>query len=74
MSTWLVVFERTADGWSAYPPELSGVGVAGATRAETEQLAADAIALHLQGLADDGLSIPESDAVDVGHVEAALPA
>ena len=69
-----MVFERTVNSWSAYPPALPGVGVAGATRAETEQLAAEAIALHLEGLADDGVPIPDSDAVDIGHVEAALPA
>jgi predicted RNase H-like HicB family nuclease len=69
-----VVFERTDNGWSAYPPALPGVGVVGATREDTEQLAAEAIALHLQALADDGLPIPESDAIDIGHVEAALPA
>jgi predicted RNase H-like HicB family nuclease len=69
-----VVVERSANGWSAYPPDLPGIGVAGATRADTEQLTAEAIDLHLQGLADDGLPIPESDAVDIGHVEAAEPA
>jgi len=50
------------------------MGVAGATREETEQLAAEAIALHLQGLADDGLPVPEPDAIDIGHVEPAPPA
>lgn len=69
-----MVYERTATGWSAFPPALPGVGVAGATREETERLAAEAIALHLQGLAEDGLPIPEPDAVDVGQVEPALPA
>ncbi len=74
MSTWTVVFERTETGWSAYVPALPGVGVAGATRDETQQLISEAIALHLQGLAEDGLPIPAPDAVDVGQVEAALPA
>jgi predicted RNase H-like HicB family nuclease len=69
-----VVYERTATGWSAYAPALPGVGVAGATREETERLAAEAIALHLQGLAEDGLPIPQPDVVDVGQVEPALPA
>jgi len=74
VSTWTVVFERTETGWSAYVPALPGVGVAGATRDETQQLISEAIALHLQGLAEDGLPIPAPDAVDVGQVEAALPA
>ncbi len=73
MSTWSVVYERTPDGWSAYPPALPGVGVAGATREETERLIAEAIALHLTGLAEDGLPVPHPDEADVGFVEAVLP-
>jgi predicted RNase H-like HicB family nuclease len=74
MSSWSVVYERTTTGWSAYVPALPGIGVAGATRAETERLAAEGIAFHLEGLATDGLAIPAPDGVDVGHVEVALPA
>ncbi len=50
MSTWSVVYERTDTGWSAYVPVLPGAGVAGVTREESERLAAEAIALHLEGL------------------------
>ena len=74
MSTWTVVYEKTETGWSAYVPALPGVGVAGDTRAETEQLVAEAIAFHLEGLQADGLPLPTPDAVDVGQVEAQLPA
>jgi predicted RNase H-like HicB family nuclease len=73
LSTWIVVYERTAAGWSAYAPALPGVGAAGVTREETQRLAAEAIALHLQGLVEYGLPIPESAMVDVGQVEPALP-
>ncbi len=74
MSTWSVVYERTPTGWSAFPPALPGVGVTGATHEDTERLIGEAIALHLEGLAEDGLPIPEPDAVDVGQVEVARPA
>lgn len=74
MSSWIVVYERTETGWSAYPPALPGVGVTAATHEEAEQLVAEAIALHLAGMEEDGLPVPLPDAVDVGHVEAALPA
>lgn len=73
MSSWGVVYERTDTGWSAYVPALPGLGVAGASREETERLVAEAIALHLDGLAEDGLPIPEPDVADVGRVQAALP-
>jgi len=74
LSTWSVVYERTPTGWSAFPPALPGVGVTGATHEDTERLIGEAIALHLEGLAEDGLPIPEPDAVDVGQVEVARPA
>ena len=74
MSTWTVVYEQTATGWSAFVPALPGVVAAGATRTEAEQLIGEAIALHLQGLIKDGLPIPDPDSVDVGQVELRQPA
>jgi predicted RNase H-like HicB family nuclease len=74
MSTWTVVYEQTATGWSAFPPALPGVGAAGATREETERLISEAIAFHLQGLTEDGLPIPDPDTVEVGQVELRQPA
>jgi predicted RNase H-like HicB family nuclease len=50
------------------------VGVAGATHEETEQLITEAIAMHLEGLAEDGLPIPQPESVDIGHVELPRPA
>jgi predicted RNase H-like HicB family nuclease len=56
---YYVVYERTDTGWSAYPPELPGVGVAGSTREETRDLIRGAIAMHVDGLREDGQPIPE---------------
>ena len=74
MTTWTVVYERTATGWSAYVPALPGVGVVAATHEETEHLITEAIGMHLEGLAEDGLPIPEPDSIDVGTVELGRPA
>ncbi|MGH9156571.1 MAG: type II toxin-antitoxin system HicB family antitoxin [Acidimicrobiales bacterium] len=56
-----------------HTPRLPGVGVAGVSREETVQLVKEAIALHLDALAEDGLPIPLPDVADVGQVEPALP-
>ena len=56
---YYVVYERTDTGWCAYPPELPGIGVAGATREETRGLIRDAIELHINGLRQDGQPVPE---------------
>lgn len=74
MSTWTVVYEKTATGWSAFVPALPGVAAAGATHQQTEELITEAVALHLHGMAEDGLPIPDPETVDVGKVELRQPA
>jgi len=68
VTTWSVVYERTPTGWSAYVPALPGLGVAGQTRAEVEQLIREGIPFHLEGLAEDGLLIPDPESVDVAAI------
>jgi predicted RNase H-like HicB family nuclease len=45
-----IVFEKTKTGWSAYAPDLPGLGVAGATLEETSRLLQEGIELHLRDL------------------------
>ena len=59
MKEYAAVFEQTSNGWSAYTPDLPGLGVAGATFEETEQLLREGIEFHIEGLHEDGLPIPE---------------
>jgi len=59
MKEYAVVFEKTETGWSAYAPDLPGLGVAGTTFEETEQLIREGIAFHIEGLRADGEPIPE---------------
>ena len=49
MATWTVIIERGRDKLGAYVPALPGLGVAGETRAEVEQLIREAIPFHLEG-------------------------
>ncbi len=60
MKRFLVVFEKAKKNFSAYSPDLPGCVATGATREETEQNMLEAIRMHLQGLAEDGIPIPES--------------
>lgn len=62
MNHYAAVFEKTATGWSAYCPDLPGLGVAAVTYDETELLLREGIALHLKGLLADGEPIPEPTA------------
>ena len=55
-----VIFEgNDIVGYSAYLPELPGCVSAGETFEETKTLIAEAVALHLELMEDEGLPIPE---------------
>jgi predicted RNase H-like HicB family nuclease len=57
---FLVVIERTDNNYSCYSPDLPGCVATGATREEAERNMSEALAMHIQGLEEDGLAIPES--------------
>jgi predicted RNase H-like HicB family nuclease len=59
---YLIVIEKARGNYSAYSPDLPGCIATGGTKEETEQRMREAIALHLRGLAEDGLPAPESTA------------
>lgn len=56
---YLVIYEKTQTGYSAYAPDLPGCITTGPTLAATERLMKEAIEFHLEGLREDGLPIPE---------------
>ena len=68
MNTWTVIIERGPTSWGAYVPALPGLGVAGETREEVEQLIREGIPFHLEGLAEDGLPIPDPDSIVVESI------
>ncbi|MCA6379830.1 MAG: type II toxin-antitoxin system HicB family antitoxin [Cytophagales bacterium] len=59
MKKYLVVFEKTKTGYSAYSPDLIGVVSTGATKPETEKNIYEAIRFHLEGMAIEGLRAPK---------------
>jgi len=58
MMKYAVGFEKTSTGWSAYAPDLPGLGVAAASLEEAEELIREGIEFHIAGLREDGLPIP----------------
>ena len=61
MYRFLVVIEKANGNYSAYSPDLAGCIATGATREEAEQNMHEAIEMHVRGLVEDGLTIPESN-------------
>jgi predicted RNase H-like HicB family nuclease len=67
---YAVVIEKAGKNFSAYVPDLPGCVATGSTVKETEQLIQEAIELHLAGLREDGLPIPQASS-QVGYIEVA---
>ena len=60
MYRFLVVFEKTNGNYSAYSPDLPGCVATGATREEAERNMHEAVEMHVRGLLEDNLPIPET--------------
>ncbi len=60
MHKFLIITEKANNNYSAYSPELPGCIATGSTIDEVEKNMFEAIEMHIQGLKEDGLPIPES--------------
>ena len=68
---YAIVIEKAEGNYSAYVPDLPGCVATGQTIEETEQQIREAIDLHLRGMREDGLPIPEpSSSVDYVEIAA----
>ena len=60
MYRFLVVIEKANNNYSAYSPDLPGCVATGSTREEAEKNMYEAIEMHIEGLLEDKLPVPES--------------
>jgi predicted RNase H-like HicB family nuclease len=56
---FVIIIEQAANNYSAYVPDLPGCVATGATEAEVTELLRETIQMHMDGLREDGESIPE---------------
>jgi predicted RNase H-like HicB family nuclease len=56
---YAVIIEKGPNSYGAYVPDLPGCVAAGDTTKEVLRLIRQAIDLHIEGLREDGLPIPE---------------
>ncbi len=61
MKKFLIIIEKSIDGYGAYSPDLPGCVAVGSTREEAEQKMYEAITFHIEGLKEDGLPIPDNE-------------
>jgi predicted RNase H-like HicB family nuclease len=59
MRRYAIVIEDAGTNLAAYVPDLPGCVATGESMEELEPLIREAIKLHLEGLTEDGLPIPE---------------
>ncbi len=58
-----VVIEKGLNNYSAYVPDLPGCVSTGSTIDEVEKNIKEAISFHIDGLKEDGLTIPDSTTI-----------
>jgi predicted RNase H-like HicB family nuclease len=68
MRRYAIVIEQGPNNLSAYVPDLPGCITTGKTVEEVERNMREAIALHLEGMKEDGEPVPEPSTT-VGYVE-----
>jgi predicted RNase H-like HicB family nuclease len=62
MHRFLIIIEDAGANFSAYSPDLPGCVATGITRVDAEANMYGAIQMHIEGMREDGLPIPESTA------------
>ena len=60
---YLVIYEKSANGWGAYAPDLPGLGIVAQTLDEAKDLIREAMEFHLERMREHGDPIPEPNAV-----------
>ena len=60
---YAVVIEKANENFSAYVPDLPGCVATGATQDEVNSNIREAIRFHFDGLREDGLPIPQPEAL-----------
>ena len=65
---YAIVVEKAGNNYSAYVPDLPGCVATGSTIEETERKIREAIELHIEGMLEDGLPIPQPTSI-VQYIE-----
>jgi predicted RNase H-like HicB family nuclease len=60
MYRFLIIIEKANGNYSAYSPDLPGCIATGKTREETERNMHEAVEMHVQGMIEDKMPVPES--------------
>ncbi|MFH0861082.1 MAG: type II toxin-antitoxin system HicB family antitoxin [Candidatus Altiarchaeota archaeon] len=62
MYKFLIVYEKTENGYSAYSPGLEGCVATGSTKKQAEKNMYEALESHIKGMVEDKIPIPKTNA------------
>lgn len=60
---YVIILEKSKNGYGAYAPDLPGCVAVGDTVDETSKLMKEAIVFHIKGMKEDGDPIPEPTSI-----------
>ena len=69
---FLIIIEKAEKNYAAYSPDLPGCISTGRTRREVEKNMHEAIQIHVAGMIEDGLKIPQAQ-TSAAYVLSDLP-
>ena len=69
MHRYLIIIEKANGNFSAFSPDVPGCVATGPTQEAAESEMRAALQMHLNGLKEDGLPVPEPSTA-IGYVEA----
>ena len=67
---YTVIYEKARAGWGAYLPDLPGCVATGRTLPVVKRRIREAVALHLEGMREDGQRLPRPT-TQAGEVDVA---
>jgi predicted RNase H-like HicB family nuclease len=73
MAIFLVVIEKGQNSYGAYSPDLPGCVAVGDTVEEVEQRIREAILLHIEGMREDHLPLPQPTS-RAEYIDISIPA
>jgi predicted RNase H-like HicB family nuclease len=73
MASFLVVIEKGQNSYGAYSPDLPGCVAVGDTVEEVEQRMREAILLHIEGMREDHLPLPQPTS-RAEYIDISIPA
>ncbi len=69
MNEYMIVYEKTQTGYSAYSPDIEGCVAVGNTKKQCEESMKEALKYHIEFMLEQGEEIPEPTKNEIGYIK-----